>query len=68
VKPVRDDIIENAHRGQIWGFSAPEKVQQWLKPEEFEEKDCEIMIYDKVGPALASNEFKDRVISSIEGL
>lgn len=65
-KPVWETVIENLHNIQILGVSAPETVQKWLNLKEIEEAGCEVIVYNKVGPALVSNEFKHRVLDVVE--
>ena len=65
VRPIRDEIFNNASNDQIWGFSAPKTVQRWLNPGELEELGCDVIMYDKVGPALVSTDFKDKVKESV---
>ena len=68
VKPVWEDVVNNIKSSQIVGLSAPETVQEWLISEGLKEANCELVVYNKVGPALVSKEFKQKTHELVESL
>lgn len=66
VKPVWEDVIENIRSSQIWGLSAPKTAQEWLISEDLKGAGCKVIVYDKIGPALVSKEFKQNVLSLVK--
>lgn len=66
VKPVWEDVVDNIKSSQIWGLSAPKTAQEWLISEDLKATGCEVIVYDKVGPALVSKEFKQKILSLVE--